>query len=83
MLRHVSTRVCGAAIIGGISGLGVLIVAFAPYALTGVPVFRRHRLERDAALAGNGAPAEAHHRNPRLSLVSRGTRGEPIGVCDE
>jgi hypothetical protein len=77
------------------SGLGVLIVAFAAYALPGVPVFRRHRLDRDAALAGNGAAAEANHRDrgaaptapapwrPRLSLAIRGTRGQPIGVCDE
>jgi hypothetical protein len=55
MLEHVTFH----------SGLGVLIVAFSAFALPGVLVARRNRVERDAAAAGTGAAvgaAEAHHR---------------------
>jgi hypothetical protein len=52
------------------SGLGVLITALAAYSLPGVTttvVRERHRVERDAAVAGTGAAAgaaaEAHHRD--------------------
>lgn len=59
------------------SGLGVLIVAFAAYALPGVLVTRRGRLERDAAVAGTGAAAgaaaEAHHRDRVAEREGAGT----------
>ncbi len=50
------------------SGIGVLITAFAAYALPGVAALGsgRRRVERDAAIAGTGAAvgaAEAHHRD--------------------
>jgi|GEM_PF-1613306 len=50
------------------SGLGVLITALAAYALPGAAayVFGRHRVARDAAIAGTGAAvgaAEARHRD--------------------
>jgi hypothetical protein len=39
------------------SGIGVLITAFAAFALPGLAGYRRHAVERDAALAGAGAAA--------------------------
>jgi hypothetical protein len=50
------------------TGLGVLITAFAAYALPGAAGYAigRRRVERDAAVAGTGAAAgaaEAHHRD--------------------
>lgn len=50
------------------SGIGVLIAAFAAFALPGAVgyAYGRRRVERDAALAGTGAgvgAAEAHHRD--------------------
>lgn len=41
------------------SGLGVLITAFAAYALPGALAYGRHRLARDAAIGGAGAAATA------------------------
>lgn len=64
--RHVITRVLEVVTLH--TGLGVLIVAFAAYALPGATAyaFGRRRAERDAAIAGTGAAAgaaEAHHRD--------------------
>ncbi len=79
------------------SGIGVLITAFAAFALPGVAgaAYGRRRVERDAAIAGSGAAvgaAEAHHRDrvaAREGAVGTGAgaavpaRGEPNGMAAE
>jgi hypothetical protein len=68
------------------TGLGVLITAFAAYALPGAMAFGRRRLERDAAVGGAGAAvgaAEAHHRDPvaaREAEPVAAREGEPVAA---
>jgi hypothetical protein len=70
------------------TGIGVLITAFAAYALPGVAgyAYGRRRVERDAAFAGTGAAAgaaEAHHRDrvaAREGAAGAGAGGAAAGA---
>ncbi|HLY50992.1 MAG TPA: hypothetical protein VKR21_17510 [Solirubrobacteraceae bacterium] len=75
------------------TGLGVLIAAFAAYALPGAAAYAygRRRVERDAAIAGTGAAAgaaEAHHRDrvaarETTAPVAREEAVEPVAAREE
>jgi len=62
------------------SGLGVLITAFAAYALPGALVYGRRRLGRDAAIAGTGAAAGGAAEAQRRDRVA--AREGAVGAGD-
>jgi len=59
------------------SGIGVLIAAFAAFALPGLAGYRRRAVERDAAVAGTGAAVATERRG----MFGRRRAAEPVGAA--
>jgi hypothetical protein len=65
------------------SGIGVLITAFAAFALPGLAAYRRHAVERDAAVAGTGAAVAPRRRGMfgRRRAAAEPAAAEPVGTA--